>query len=107
MALFKLVFIFFLHASLSVNAGIVSSVRDTLLPPPPPPPPSSSALEGCSADGRSPTGRLFRPNALPGLRLRLRWLSVAFFCSRTDWSRAARYNGDHFLENTGKEEGCQ
>ena len=68
---------------------------------------TSSALEVCSADGRSPTGRLFRPNALSALNPRLRWLPAAFFFTHTDWSRAACYHGDHFIQNTGKEEGCQ
>lgn len=89
---------FFFH---SFNTGIRSSVRDALLPPP------SSALDGCSAEGRSSTGCRFRPNAPSTLTPPLRWLPLAFFCSLIDWSRAVRYHGDHFLKNTGKEEGCQ
>lgn len=95
---------FSFHSSLSINKGIRSSVRDALLPPPPPP---SSALEDYSADGRPPTSCRFCPNAVSALNPHLRWLPLAFVCIRTDWSRAACYHGDHFLKNTGKEEGCQ
>lgn len=71
------------------------------LPPPP------SALEGCPADGLSSTGRPCSLSVLSALHHHLRWSPIAFFCTQTDWSWAVCYHGDHFLENTGKEEGCQ
>lgn len=67
----------------------------------------TSALYKRSADGRSPSIRRFRPDALSPLSPQLRCLLLAVFCICTDLSRAAGYHGDHFLKNTGKEEGCQ
>lgn len=70
-------------------------------------PPPSSGLEIGSTDGRSSTICPFCSNALCALPPCVRWHPVAFMCTWTDWSRAACYHGDHFLENTGREEGCQ
>lgn len=66
-----------------------------------------SALYDRSADGRAPSGRQFRPDAPSPLSPQLRCPLLAVFCICTDLSGAAGYHGDHFLKNTGKEEGRQ
>lgn len=66
-----------------------------------------SALYDHSADGRAPSGRHIRPDAPSPLSPQLRCLLLAVFCICTDLSGAAGYHGDHFLKNTGKEEGRQ
>lgn len=66
-----------------------------------------AALYERSADGRSTSGRLFHPDVPSRLHPQLRCLLLAVFCICTQLSRAAGYHGDHFLKNTGKEEGRQ
>ena len=66
-----------------------------------------SALYESCADGRAPSGRQFCPDAPSPLSPQLRCLLLAVFCICTDLSGAASYHGDHFLKNTGKEEGRQ
>lgn len=66
-----------------------------------------SALYDRSADGRLPRSRRFRPDVPSPFSPQLRCLLLAVFCICTDLSGAAGYHGDHFLKNTGKEEGCQ
>lgn len=66
-----------------------------------------AALYQPSADGRSPSSQKFHPDVPSRLRPQLRCLLLAVFCIWTQLNGAAGYHGDHFLKNTGKEEGRQ
>lgn len=66
-----------------------------------------AALYQPSADGRSPSSQKFHPDVPSRLRPQLRCLLLTVFCIWTQLNGAAGYHGDHFLKNTGKEEGRQ